>query len=236
MSVGRLRISPEVASAYPTYRAAVLYATGLVNGPSSAACQAQLEAGAAAGLRRLEGRRPGEEPRIAAWRRAFSSFGAKPSRYPCSVEALLTRSVRDGAPPAVNALVDAYNAISLEYLLPIGGEDWDRLVGDGVLRFANGEETFVVFHGGDEEVSHPADGEVVWADEEGVTCRRWNWRQCRRTQLTEATTSAYFLLEAIDDYPDEDLEAAAEALTAAIRRISPDAEISRELLRASDPH
>jgi DNA/RNA-binding domain of Phe-tRNA-synthetase-like protein len=76
---------------------------------------------------------------------------------------------------------------------------------------------------------------VIWADEEGVTCRRWNWRQCRRTQLTEATTSAYFLLEAIGEYPDEDLEAAADGLAGAIARISPGAEISREILRASSP-
>jgi DNA/RNA-binding domain of Phe-tRNA-synthetase-like protein len=38
-------------------------------------------------------------------------------------------------------------------------------------------------------------GEVVWADEVGVTCRRWNWRQGRRTRLTESTTSAWFIID-----------------------------------------
>ena len=32
---------------------------------------------------------------------------------------------------------------------------------------------------------HPDPGEVVWCDDAGVTCRRWNWRQARRTQLTD---------------------------------------------------
>jgi len=30
-----------------------------------------------------------------------------------------------------------------------------------------------------------------------VTCRRWNWRQGRRTRLTEASRNAYFILEAL---------------------------------------
>lgn len=40
-------------------------------------------------------------------------------------------------------------------------------------------------------------GEVVWADGAGVTCRRWNWRQCTRTQLSPATTRALFIVDAL---------------------------------------
>lgn len=39
-------------------------------------------------------------------------------------------------------------------------------------------------------------GEVVWADEAGVTSRRWNWRQCTRTALTGHVRNAYFVLDA----------------------------------------
>ncbi|MGE0066498.1 MAG: B3/4 domain-containing protein [Solirubrobacterales bacterium] len=231
MARGRLEVSPEVAAAHPSYRAAVIYATGLVNGPSTDAGRAELAAAGGRARERSENQRLAEKPQVAAWRQVFNSFGAKPCRYPSSVEALLARSLRDGSPPPVNALVDAYNAVSLDFLLPIGGEDWGRLVGNGVLRFARGDEGFVVFHGNDEEVSNPKPGEVIWADDEGVTCRRWNWRQCLRTQLTEQTTEAYFLLEAIGDYPDDELEAATEALVEAAQRVSPSAQFSRERLR-----
>jgi hypothetical protein len=54
------------------------------------------------------------------------------------------------------------------------------------------------FDGGDP----PRPGEVVWADREGVTCRRWNWRQCVRTRLTESTAGAYFVFDALAVSPD----------------------------------
>ena len=40
-------------------------------------------------------------------------------------------------------------------------------------------------------------GEIVWRDDAGVTCRRWNWRQCVRTRLTEATTEALFIIDGL---------------------------------------
>jgi DNA/RNA-binding domain of Phe-tRNA-synthetase-like protein len=57
-------------------------------------------------------------------------------------------------------------------------------------------------------VESPEPGEVIWRDDVAVTCRRWNWRQGRRTALTEATTSAVFLLEGLD----VDLRPAADLL------------------------
>jgi B3/4 domain len=120
-------------------------------------------------------------PDYAAWRRAFRSFGAKPSRYPSSVEALLKRIAKGVPPPRINRLVDAYNAVSLRHVVPAGGEDLDRLLGDGRLRIADGSERFIILGEGEERVEHPQPREVVRIDEQDVTCRRWCWRQCRRT-------------------------------------------------------
>ncbi|MHB8813748.1 MAG: hypothetical protein ACYDAE_10820 [Steroidobacteraceae bacterium] len=53
-------------------------------------------------------------------------------------ESLLQRALKAGADgvPGINRLVDAYNAVSLSRLLPIGREVLDRLTGEGVLRLA----------------------------------------------------------------------------------------------------
>ena len=89
-------------------------------------------------------------------------------------------------------MVDAYNSVSLAHLLPIGGEDLDRLAGACVLRFAT-------THDADVDAPTAADapkaGEVIWADDLGWTCRRWNWRQGPRTRLTDSTRNAYFIIE-----------------------------------------
>jgi DNA/RNA-binding domain of Phe-tRNA-synthetase-like protein len=132
--------------------------------------------------------------------------------------------------PNINRIVDIYNAISLKYVIPVGGEDLDKLTGDLVLRFAEGDESFVNFQNGEEVLSHPDKGEVIWADPSGVTCRRWNWRQCTRTALVEQTRNAYFVLDRLAPYPVSNLESAAAELQKSLKEISPQASIECETL------
>ena len=81
-------------------------------------------------------------------------------------------------------------------------------------------------------VEHPEPGEVVWRDDDGVTCRRWNWRQCARTRLTTQTTRAVFILDALGAMDDHALEEAGRALTGALRTGSPALVTASRLLRA----
>jgi DNA/RNA-binding domain of Phe-tRNA-synthetase-like protein len=146
----------------------------------------------------LGSNKPQSHPHIQAWRGAYQAFGAKPGKFLCSAEALIQRGLKEQcAPPRIDWLVDFYNAVSIANFLPIGGEDLDFLQGDLLLQFSDGMMAFDIAEGGGREpVAVPA-GEVVWADQQGVTCRRWNWRQGRRTRLTEASRNAYFILEAL---------------------------------------
>ena len=162
------------------------------------------------------------------WRAAFREFGAKPQRTRPSVEALLRR-VPDGM-PRVDRLTDAYNAVSIAHVLPVGGEDLDRYVGPPRLIRAGGGEDFDTSAGGEPVLEHPEPGEVVWRDDAGVTCRRWNWRQCTRTRLTGSTRNAIFILDALGALDDAALTAAGEALVDALRATSPAARTSHRLL------
>ena len=197
-------MSEAVREAYPGYRAGVVAASGLVNGPS-----VPLTLDPA----------PLDHPHLVAWREAFRSFGAK--RYQCSAEALIRRA---DELPAINRLVDLYNAVSVAHAVPVGGEDVDHVVGTVRLRFAGSSE---VFDGGDP----PKPGEVVWADSVGVTCRRWNWRQGVRTRLVEDTRRAYFLFDALPELDDDALVAAMDDLCGRLREACPDASLSSFVVR-----
>ena len=96
----------------------------------------------------------------------------------------LTRRAESGL-PRINRLTDLYNAISVAYELPIGGEDLSLYSGAPQLIRATGTEPFETVSDGAAVIETPDAGEVVWCDNAGVTCRRWNWRQTRRTQLTD---------------------------------------------------
>lgn len=162
----------------------------------------------------------------AAWREVDTAFGSKPSRTRNSAEALARRALSDAGLPRINLLVDLYNAISVAHLIPVGGEDIDHVQGGMRLVRATGDEDFLTAAGGEEVVEHPDAGEVLWRDDAGVTCRRWNWRQGPRTRLTEKTTSGIFLLESLAPMPVADVEAAATELAQLLAEFSPGARIT----------
>ncbi|WP_033323141.1 B3/4 domain-containing protein [Actinomadura atramentaria] len=215
----RIAVSAEVGALRPDFAVLAVAATGLTGGPSDDESRSRLAAAAAKAS-------PGD-PHLDAWRDAYRAFGAKPQRTRPSMDALLRRL---DALPEVNRVVDAYNAVSVEYALPVGGEDLAAYRGPARLVRATGEETFDTVAAGEPAVEHPAPGEVVWRDDEGVTCRRWNWRQCVRTRITEDTTDALFLLETLAPYSRERLAEAGDVLTARLREISPDARIESRLV------
>jgi DNA/RNA-binding domain of Phe-tRNA-synthetase-like protein len=170
-------------------------------------------------------------PHLRAWQEAYRAFGARPQRTPSSVEALWERAVKSGL-PRVNWLVDLYNAISVTYMLPVGGEDAGRFEGKLRLLRASGQEPFDTIKDGAPALERPEPGEVVWADDAGVTCRRWNWRQGRRTRLTEHSTEVLFLLERLEPLPLSVLDEAAAQLIAKLRARYPNAALERATLGA----
>ncbi|WP_406155587.1 B3/4 domain-containing protein [Streptomyces canus] len=221
-----LTVSDEVRALAPGFRYLAVEAHGLVNGPSTDASSALLEEAARRLAVRLDGRAPHEDPHMAAWREVYTAFGSKPSRTRNSAEALAKRALSDAGLPRINLLVDLYNAISVAHLVPVGGEDLDRIRGGMRLVRAAGDEDFLTVTAGEESVEHPDAGEVIWRDEEGVTCRRWNWRQGPRTRLTEKTVSGVFLLEGMAPMPLADMEKAAAELAELLEKFSPGAQIT----------
>lgn len=229
--LAQARISEEVRALRPDYRAVLVVAEGLTPGASDEVSE-RLLADAEAAAREAVGDRPVEElPHMVVWREAFRAFGAKPQRTRNSAEALLRR-LEDGL-PRINRLADAYNAVSIRTQTPLGGENVAAYVGPLQLVRASGEEDFGTLASGEETIEHPSPGEVVWRDDAGVTCRRWNWRQCYRTRLTEETRDAVFICDVLDIEPGDGAGRADEVLaqlTAALEQVSPGVQLTSRIL------
>ena len=80
--------------------------------------------------------------------------------------------------------------------------------------------------GGATVTEHPEPGEVIWRDDDGVTRRCWNWRQCVRTRITEATTSAMFILDGLAELGPDGLAAAGRDLAGQLVALHPGAGLS----------
>lgn len=226
------RVDHAVFGLRPDYRALLIAVDGIEPGPSDDTSGALLRVAEAAASATLRDGEVAELPRVATWRDAYRAFGAKPQRTRNSLESLLRRAT--SGLPRVNRLTDIYNAVSVLHQVPLGGEDLTRYDGPPRLVRAGGDEPFDTVSDGAGVIEHPEPGEVVWCDGSGVTCRRWNWRQARRTQLTDATTSAVFILDALDPMTDDELRGAADDLVAHLTRLGPDVRAVDRLI-AADP-
>lgn len=221
-------VDPAVHALRPDYRALLITAEDLRPGPSDELSEKWLAAAETEARERFGDGPVEEHPHLAAWREAFRAFGAKPQRTRPSAEALLRR-VGAGL-PRVDRLTDLYNAISVAHVLPLGGEDLAHYTGAARLVRAAGDEAFETTASGEPAVEHPSPGEVVWRDDRGVTCRRWNWRQCTRTRLTHTTTRAMFVLDALGPMDDAALTAAGDRLGEALTESSPGVVITSRLV------
>lgn len=207
-------VDPAVLEVRPDYRVLLVAVEGLSPRPRDDISEQLLQRAEAAARAAIEHTPVTELPHVASWREAYRAFGAKPQRTRNSLEALLRRAA--SGLPRVNRLTDTYNAISVLHQIPLGGEDLAKYDGPPRLTRATGDEPFDTAAEGDSVIEHPDPGEVVWCDSAGVTCRRWNWRQARRTQLTDDTTSALFILDALDPVTDDELLATGADLLAGL--------------------
>lgn len=223
-------IAPDIFALRPDFAIVSIVAQGVRNLPSDAHGETMLrEACGDLGWAHWA------EEHIEAWRAAYRSFGAKPKRTPCSAEALRNRAAAGRPPPAVNAVVDLYNALSLRYAVPIGGEDAASYRGAPRLVRASGGERFDTRADGQARVEAADRGEVVWRDDLGVTCRRWNWRQGVRTRITVDSSDLWFVLERLDPMPVSALLEAGRALIEGLRQLSPQSRADMVFVDASTP-
>ena len=156
-------------------------------------------------------------PEVAAWRAAYKGFGIKRTSYRSSVERLIKRVIAGQPLPAINALVDLYNMVSLETGLCLGCDDLDKTFGDLAFRFSRPDDSFLDMGAepGDDPNDPPKEGEVVYADDAHVLCRRWNWRQDCRTAANSDTHRAVLTAQSNGV---GDVEAAAARLARLIGR------------------
>ncbi len=218
-------IDPAIATIAPGFRAlsitvsaAPIIDTRIATRALAAACQAI-----------ATDDYPWAEAHLAAWAEVFKGFGAKAKRTPCSAEALRKRVLRDGTLPAIDPIVDLYNAVSIRYAIPVGGENIAAYQGQPRLTIATGSELFDTMKEGEPAYESPEAGEVIWRDELGVTCRRWNWRQGVRTRLSAEASQMWFILESLPEMPLSALHEAGDMLIHGLQQMMPGAQITKTL-------
>ena len=127
-------------------------------------------------------------PRLAAWKEAYRQFGSNPNKFTPSIVFLAKQVKAAKTIRSISPAVDAFNCISLKYVIPCGGDDMGSVDGDVTLGCAVSDETFApIFK--PEEIEHPDKGEVIYVNRltGRVLCRRWNWRNADFSKILPGT-------------------------------------------------
>ena len=209
-------VSDEVFAQFPGYTRGVVLAYDVRNGDSPGELVSLLRAAEASLRGRLDTEALASDPRITAWREAYRSFGAKPSKFRPSMEAMARRVLKDQQLPSINALVDIGNVVSLGHMVPAGGHGTDVLTEDMALRLATGDEEFVPF--GSDKVEHPMPGEIILVEGNTVLTRRWTWRQANHTLLLPTTTDLEFNVDGLPPVEIEEIEQACAEIAELVER------------------
>lgn len=215
----KLIINNQIFKQYPDLVIGVVVAKGIDNTKNTNEIQQQ--------IREIEGKIKAnfdketlsQDPKINIWRKVYSSFGVKSKDAKSSVENLYRLVLRGIELRKINNLVDAYNLISLKYMMPVGGEDIDKIVGDLELTIAGDNEVPVKLLG-DDEPEAPQAGEIFYKDNHSAVCRRWNWREADRTKLTENTKNAIFVVEGLPPVGKQEIESAINELKGLVEKHS----------------
>jgi DNA/RNA-binding domain of Phe-tRNA-synthetase-like protein len=210
-----LKIDPRIFESFPGAFLGVVIAHGLNNAGERAPVMQRLREAEAQTVQAFANAPVAEHPHIVVWREAYRKFGSKPKDYPSSVENLVRRVSKGHSLPHINTLVDLYNAVSLRHVLPVGGEDLDKIEGDVSLTFAGPDEAPVVLLG-EKEARAPYAGEVIYKDDVSAICRRWNWKEAERTRFTTATREAFMVIEGLPPVSVAVVEAALRELADAV--------------------
>lgn len=147
-----------------------------------------------------------ERPGIKEWRSKWKELGADPNRYRHSVESLLRRIAKQNYLTPFHSAVDLNNFFSLQYEIPIGIYDAQKLEGHIEIQLGNEDTSYIGLNGRQNTLK----GILYSKDENGAFGSPFV--DSKRTAVTEETTSA---LQIFYLRPSQSVEDSEQLLAAA---------------------
>lgn len=155
---------------------------------------------------------------ISGFRELYKSFGADPDSHLNSAEALLRRVIKGKGLYNVNSVVDTYNATSMQFEIPMAAYNLDKVQGRLVLRESQNNEQIIKI--GDMEPEIIPEGHLVYADELGVTCMDYNYRDADRTKITDNTNRIIVFVDGHNGITNEYIQNVLEVISYRLMKVT----------------
>ena len=136
----------------------------------------------------FESASPSSDPSIKEWRSIVKKLGIDPSKYRHSAEALLRRVKKGDSIASINSAVDLNNFFSLQYRIPFGIYDLDRIHEPVVIRVGRAEDQYEALNGRQMNMEN----KLLSSDQKGAFGSPFV--DSMRTMVTEQTKQALQLI------------------------------------------
>ncbi len=216
-----LDVSPEL---HRTVCVGVVRAGGVTVGADAPEVWAVIDRLAAELRERYAGKSPSEIAELQPARDLYRRTGEYPTKLRPSSEALLRRVLRGEALSRINSLVDTCNLCSLEFLLPIGLYDRDRISGPVTLRLGAEGEGYESLGKGYYSVTN----RLAVFDGTGPFGSPTN--DSRRTAITERTRDCLMIVFGPGSYPTGRMAAHVNAATSRLRQFAQAAHVETAVI------
>lgn len=145
-----------------------------------------------------------EFDQISSYRSLYEESGVSWSERKSSPAALLIRASQGKGMANVNTCVDAYNLVVMQNKVSAGAFDLDQMQFPVVLKEAEGGEEIEVI--GEDKPITINQGEVCYFDKIGAYNLDFNFRDSKRTSVTEKTKNLFINVEGVYDIDRDKVE------------------------------
>ncbi|WP_066295142.1 B3/B4 domain-containing protein [Bacillus sp. FJAT-29937] len=183
-----IRVSSEICGLIPDFKIGVIRYQNIEVGESPQMVKGRLQLFQESIYFDLEDKNVTDLDGIKEWRQVFKAVGKDPNRYRHSAEALYRRVKKQNYLQPVNSATDINNFFSLQYQIPLGIYDMDKLNGSVTMRLGDDGEEYVGLNGRSNSLNRL----IVTSDDTGSFGSPFV--DSERTSVTEKTKNAIHIV------------------------------------------
>lgn len=183
-----IRVSSEICGLIPDFKIGVIRYQNIEVGESPQMVKGRLQLFQESIYFDLEDKNVTDLDGIKEWRQIFKAVGKDPNRYRHSAEALYRRVKKQNYLQPVNSATDINNFFSLQYQIPLGIYDMDKLNGSVTMRLGDDGEEYVGLNGRSNSLNRL----IVTSDDTGSFGSPFV--DSERTSVTEKTKNAIHIV------------------------------------------
>lgn len=183
-----IQVSSQITTQIPHFKLGIIEYKGISVGDSPQMLKGRLQLFQESIYFDLEGKNVTDLPGIQEWRQIFKKTGKDPNRYRHSAEALYRRIQKQNYLASIQSAIDVNNFFSLQYQVPLGIYDTEKLQGMVTIRIGEENEEYLGLNGRLNSLNHL----IVSSDELGPFGSPYV--DSERSPVTESTKNALQLI------------------------------------------